>query len=110
MGRKIGYCIICMDDGVPVSVNGWCDVCRMSQRMEKQSSNSNQSNSSKRLSYIHYTPWYETGWLWFWLIVFPIVGLYGLYKRYPNFLWYFFGLAIIIRLFQLLFEWIKSFF
>ena len=85
----------------------------MSNAMEKQSVKSNQSNPSpsyKRLSYIHYTPWYETGWLWFWLIVFPIVGLYGLYKRYPNFLWYFFGLAIIIRLFQLLFEWIKSFF
>ena len=90
-----------------------CNSCSIITAMEKQSSKSNQSNSSpsyKRLSYIDYTPWYETGWLWFWLIVFPIVGLYGLYKRYPNFLWYFFGLAIIIRLFQLLFEWIKSFF
>jgi len=100
----INMCTKCLRKTNELDRYNQCNSCAITRNQ------SNSSPSYKRLSYIDYTPWYETGWLWFWLIVFPIVGLYGLYKRYPNFLWYFFGLAIIIRLFQLLFEWIKSFF
>tara|TARA_B100001758_G_C17887149_1_gene341729 strand:+ start:377 stop:523 length:147 start_codon:yes stop_codon:yes gene_type:complete len=28
------------------------------------------------------TIWYNTGWVWFWLIFFWPVGLYGLIKRF----------------------------
>jgi len=83
-----------------------------------------RSNYSNRLCYkcekdlgrsssyvpVDNTPWWETGWVWFWLIVFPIVGVYGLFKRYPKGMWYFIGFAIVIRLFQLLFEWVKGLF
>ncbi|WP_414433282.1 zinc-ribbon domain-containing protein [Alcanivorax sp. IL2] len=45
--------------------------------------------------------WYETGWLWFWLIIFYPVGIYGLVKRYivpkaQKWIWIGLGVFLVI--------------
>lgn len=42
--------------------------------------------------------WYKRGWVWFWLIVFWPIGIYGLYKRVrvEKRKWYIFAVIFIV--------------
>ncbi|MDG1794383.1 MAG: hypothetical protein P8H44_07535 [Flavobacteriaceae bacterium] len=85
----MGRCYKCLRETNELAL-GICSACSIADSIKKQSQIQVSASTpistpiSKSYDYPPDFPWYESSLVWFWLFVFPPVGIYGLYKAYPN--------------------------
>ena len=82
----MGRCYRCFRETNELAL-GFCSACSIADSMKEESRRIQASASTPTPTSIYYPPdypWYESSLVWFWLFVFPPVGIYGLYKAYPN--------------------------
>lgn len=82
-------------DAVKVTANTKDDPFENNQRPSVEQSNLAAPHAPLNIDKKN---WFNTGWAWFWLIVFWPVGLYAFYKRIPpkKQVWWLGGIAIIL--------------
>lgn len=82
----MGNCNRCWRKTDELDFLGICSTCSIKDSIKKSSEIQASASTpiSKSYNYPPDFPWYESSLVWFWLFVFPPVGIYGLYKACPN--------------------------